>query len=1212
MAATQNGYTNGINGHAAQPNYARFADIPAVIDIPVRGEEGDEAVNLDLTELLDETDELCDLLENENAARNYWITIALAYAKQNKVNIAIDILHKGLAALSRGRSEDRLSILACLCWLYLWKCRNAPRVKPSQAIEDERTKEHFLHQATSTLNDASRIDPAYPPLFLARGTLYLLRASLQPQKSGPGSQEHSERADTLRQALKCFDDAYRFSNGKNIMALMGKAKTHFSLGSPQQALQLYQQALERAPDMTDPDPRIGIGCCLWQLNHKSLARTAWERSLELNHDSKIAHILLGMSHLDESNQHNTDDPAFAPIYKKAMTEHTQTAFKLDGMYALTCATFGSYFLLRKVWPNVERLARRAIEHTDVNAIASDGWYLLARKSHYEGDMAKATEHYQKADQARGGDDKGYLPAKFGAAQLKTLQQDLDGAKFRLEKIVERSKSLEAMTLLGVLHAEEVFNAQAAGSKEDKTLEARRAIGMLEQVRQAWKDPKRKAQPDAAVLLNLARLYEVEAPEKAVQCLQQVEQMEMDEIAEDDLPDEVGDEDQERRARRELLSPQLLNNIGCFHFQAERYTEASEDFQIALNACVKQGDQAKESGQEDVDTDALVSTISYNLARTYEAEGILDEAQKVYQGLLERHPDYVDANVRLAYLSIKANPTEGAEAVKALMDADPTNLEVRSLYGWYLSRYKKRTHALNEDQEQRHYKSTLQSIDKHDLYSLTGMGNLHLAVAREMPRDTDQNKDKRSKMYMRAVEFFDKVLTLDPRNTYAAQGLGIAVVEDKRDLGAGIQIFSKVRESIKDASVYVNLGHVSTETKQYSRAIENYELALAKSGSSKEAPPILACLGRVWLMRGRQEKKLDAYKSSLEFSKQALEAAPENLNYKFNVAFVQIQLAQMVNSLPEAAKTLADVEAASAGLDEAIESFGEIARAPNPPFPKGDIEQRANMGRNTMKRQLAAATERQAEYERKNATRLDEARKRREDEIRRRQEEKAAAEAKAAEERKRMREERERMAEEDRALIERRLEEERAKEAADWTTDEETGERKKREKRTKGKGGKRKKKGEDEDSEVDGVEGVTDGEGRKSRPRSDATSGTSDGEGGTRRKKKRKLERKGRPGTSSKFKSADIVEDSDEDDIGGATQAPEDGDGLSETPGDAVETPGGAESFPEEEEDDQPAVARAAPRKKTARIVDDEDEDEEEEGGVAAAGGSDHGGDALGT
>ncbi|KAH9842239.1 tetratricopeptide repeat protein 1-like [Teratosphaeria destructans] len=1192
MAASQNGHVNGINGHY-EHNYDRFSEVPPQIDIPVRGEDGDEVVEFTLEELQDDIDELCGLLESENAAKNYWITIALAYAKQNKVNIAIELLQRALGAQNSrpAKPEDKLSIMVCLCWMFLWKCRHAPRVKPSQQTEDDRTKDYFLHQATSILNDASRISPSHPPLNLARGTLYLLRASLQPYKAG---NEHSERAETLKQAAKCFDAAYKTSGAKNVMAMLGKARAQFSLGRFAEALALYQQTLEKAPDMFDPDPRIGIGCCLWQLGYKGHAKSAWQRSLELNENSKIAHVLLGLCYLDESGQYPTTDSEFAKLYKKAMTEHTQTAFKLDAMHAMTCAVFGSYFVLRKAWANVERLARRAIEQTDVNAVASDGWYLLARKEHYEGDMAKAADYYAKADQARGGDERGHLPAKFGAAQLKTLMKDFDGAKFRLEKMIsnagQNQKNLEAMTLLGILYAEDVFANQAAGGKEDKSAEHKKAIGLLEGVRIAWKDPKRKASPDSAVLLNLARLYEQEAPDRALACLQQVEKMEVDDIADDDerLPDEMGDAQEEERAKRELLSPQLLNNIGCFHFQASQYTQAREDFQTALNSCVKMGER-----DEAVDTDALVTSISYNLARTYEAEGLNDEAKKVYQGLLERHPDYIDANSRLAYISLNTEPEAGAKAVKELLDSDPANLEVRALYGWYLNRHKKRTNQLNEDQEQRHYKHTLQNYDKHDLYSLTGMGNLHLQVAREMRRETDQDKERRSKTYMRAVEFFDKVLTLDPKNAFAAQGLGIAMVEDKRDTAAGIQVFSKVRESLKgaSASVHINLGHVFAETRQWSRSIENYEMALAKSirDTGKADAQILACLGRVWLMRGRQEKKLEAYKTALDMSKQALELAKDNISFRFNVAFVQIQLATLLAGLSEAQRTLLDVEEVSAGLEAAIDTFSDIAKNPNAPFPRGDLEARANMGRNTMRKQLSAAVEKQREYETKNASRIAEAKRKREEEIARREEEKRKAAAEADEQRRRIAEERERIAQEDRELIRRRMEEEKAREEAEYTTDPETGERKKREKKPKEKRQKRKKKGDDSDSDGLGLDSDVDGgtkKGRKSRATS--TPATGDDEEAPRRKKKRKLERKGQATkTNAKYKSSEMVEDSSDDD----------GDGIAAPNGGArdVATPGAADEDQEMVDEEEAAVAKASQRKRGNRVVDDEDEDEE--GGV---------------
>ena len=501
-----------------------------------------------------------------------------------------------------------------------------------------------------------------------------------------------------------------------------------------------------------------------------------------------------------------------------MTQYTQKAFKLDKEMPLTCATFGNYFLPRKAWSTVESLARKAIELTDVNAIASDGWYLLARKEHYqdESDLSKASDFYGRADLARGGGDKGYLPARFGSAQIQILQQDIDGAKFRLEKLVQHSKSLEGMMLLGALFAEEVFKNQASEAKDDKSAELKKAIALLEAVRLAWKDPQKHLTPDSSVLVYLSRLYEIDQPAKSLQCLQQVEQMTLKDMREKDGPEVVEDEAALMTKLREQMPPQLLNNIGTLHYQAENYDAARDMLQTALNACVKAGEK-----DEGIDTDALVTTISYNLARTYEASSLLDEANTVYEGLLARHDDYTDARTRLTYIELRQNPTEdGPKAMAALYETESTNLEVRALFGWYLSRAKKRVANIAEDQEQRHYKHTLQNHDKHDRYSLTGMGNIHLMTAREMRRDTEVDKDKRRKMYVKAVEFYDKALQLDSKNAYAAQGIGIAFVEDKRDFAAGVQIFSKIRDTLRDASVHINLGHVYAELKQYSRSIES--------------------------------------------------------------------------------------------------------------------------------------------------------------------------------------------------------------------------------------------------------------------------------------------------------------------------------------------------------------------------------------------------------
>ena len=538
-----------------------------------------------------------------------------------------------------------------------------------------------------------------------------------------------------------------------------------------------------------------------------------------NPESKIATILIGLYYLNESSNHSTKDAAFAPLFKKAMTEYTQKAFKLDKDLPLTCATFGGYFLLRRTWGTVETLARKAIELTDVNAIASDGWYLLARKEHSQDspDFSKVIDFYGKADAARGGGDKGYIPARFGLAQIQVLQQDMDGAKFRLDKIIQTSKSTEVMMLLGALYAEEVFANQANGSKEDKSAEIKKATALLEAVRMAWRDPQKKLQPDLSVLVYLARLYEADQPDKAMQCLQQVEKLSIEDLQEKKhmLKDVEIDEATMTKLREEL-PPQLLNNLGCFHYQAEKYDLARDLYQTALNALVKFGER-----DETIDTDALVTTISYNLARTYEAATLLDDAKTVYEGLLARHDDYTDARARLAYIELRQNPTEdGPKAIAALSETDGSDLEVRALLGWCLSRSKKRATNVAEDQEQRHYKHTLQLHEKHDRYSLTGMGNAYSTYAREMRRTTDKEKEKRSAEYLKAVGYYDKALQLDPKNAFAAQGIGIALVEDKKDFTSAVQIFSKIKDTVRDSSVYVNLGHVFCELKQYSRSIES--------------------------------------------------------------------------------------------------------------------------------------------------------------------------------------------------------------------------------------------------------------------------------------------------------------------------------------------------------------------------------------------------------
>ncbi|PFH61344.1 hypothetical protein XA68_17593 [Ophiocordyceps unilateralis] len=1209
-APVPNGAVNGATNGEAHPTPVsiRFSDIPSAIDIPVQGDQEDEAVEIDLLDLVDDPTELCTLFENEHAAKTYWMTVALAYAKQRKIDHAIEMLIRGTTSISNSNNpRDKVSMICCLCWMYLWKSREAPRVAPDGIpVGEAKTKEYYLQLATSSLNEAGRLNPSFPPIFLARGVLLLLKASLQaPSKTagGIGAQKH----DLLKDAVKSFEDALRVSQGKNMLALMGKARACFSMYKYADALTTYQDVLQKMPDLVDPDPRIGIGSCFWQLGFKQDAKVAWERCLEIDPESKVANILLGLYYLDASGHVPVNSDDFLRLYKKAMTEYTQKSFKLDKNLPLTCSTFSNYFASRKAWDNAEKLAHKAIQYTDVNAIASDGWYLLARKAHYNGDTEKASDYYRRADDARGGTDTGYLPAKFGVAQLSVLKNDLGEAKLRLEKIIQQSKNHEAMILLGTLYTEEIFASPRSDSKDDKSAEIKKAITLLEGVRNAWKDPKKVLSPDSSVLLNLARLYETDSPDKALQCLLQVEQLELEQIPESERPKNITDEAQILAALRKLLPPQLLNNIGCFHSQAEKNELASDMFEAALGACMRIGEK-----DSSMDTDALVSTISFNLGRSYESRGLVDKAVDVYEGLLARHEDYTDARTRLAYIKLRKNPNkEGPDAVAKLYQGNTGDLEVRALYGWYLGKVhsRKRPANVTEDHEFRHFKHTLQNYDKHDRYALVGMGNLYLMQAREMRRETTQEKQKRSAIYCKAVEFFEKALSLDPKNGYAAQGIAIALVEDRKDLKSALPVFNKVRETIRDSHLFVNLGHVYSELKQYSKAIENYEVALSRDGKSND-PVILSCLGRTWLNKGRTDRDIDAYIKALECAEKALQVAPDQVHYKFNVAFVQIQLVTTIQALPENRRTLEQLEKAAEGLEAAIESLNTIANLPQTPYPKHDVEQRANMARNTLRKQLERAIGKQKEWEEKNKEKIQAARQQREAELQRREAEREAVLAKERERQEKIKKEREEIAANDRIQAEKRAEEERARIEAEMTMDEETGEKVKRKRKPasratgegKAKRSKKKKEGERDDGDDESQEE-------------------------SRSKKRRRLTKK----EATKYKSAEIVVDSDDEDGGAEMNAEErqeashsivddDGDGGGDV-GDDMDVDDGHEhnesgtgadanaGSEEDDDEDEDAPRRQHKRARRGPVLDSDDEDED--GGVGAANQSvDEGGAAV--
>ena len=163
-------------------------------------------------------------------------------------------------------------------------------------------------------------------------------------------------------ALRCFDAVLK-SKPTNLVALMGKvSQDNYLLNHPPsrhsflqarilyakrqytQALRLFQDVLRYNPYCV-PDPRIGIGLCLWAMDYKDKAKVAWQRSIEVvsyalhlplsvvfthpqNAEQWPAHLLLGLEAMNASKNENQTDEQRTREFVNG-TRHIEKAFKAN-------------------------------------------------------------------------------------------------------------------------------------------------------------------------------------------------------------------------------------------------------------------------------------------------------------------------------------------------------------------------------------------------------------------------------------------------------------------------------------------------------------------------------------------------------------------------------------------------------------------------------------------------------------------------------------------------------------------------------------------------------------------------------------------------------------------------------------------------------------------------------------------------------------------
>ncbi|CAR24608.1 Ctr9p [Lachancea thermotolerans CBS 6340] len=901
----------------------------AILDIPLK--ESEEVVSIDLqNDLPEDPNDLKTLLVEENSDKEHWLTIAIAYSNQGMIKECISLVKMALEVFQGPQSA---SLHTCLTWAYL------KLAKEQTGAESER--EDSLTQSEHHLKEAITFDPTWVGNMLATIDLYYQRRQYD---------KALETSEIFVKTIYAEDQRQGRQSKPNVMFLLVRAKLFYQKRNYNVSLRLFQELLVLNP-VLQPDPRIGIGMCFWQLKDYKMAIRSWKRSLELNPSNANIKILILLGEFHKAFTDSEDDESFRNNYMNALQQ-------LDGIFAtnkqnpVLLVLYETYCYLKGDFSKVIDIHEKKIIPLTPgvsNTVLSESSFWCGRAYYSLREPRRAFQHFQDSLKA----NEENLLARFGLGQTQIQNKLVEESILTFENLYATHENIQELNyILGLLYSGKCLDAKSRQSippnGRAKLLE--KAITYMEKYVKLTKAKKNQLVVLKAYTV-LSELYHLQNSYKqSLECLSRVvEQLSM--------------------AGNKIVPLEIYNNLGCFHFINGDWEEARSCFE-------------KSSKVLDSDSSAPTAiTIQFNKTRVSESDDS-ENAEHGYEAILNAHPDYVHARIRCLYLKFMSTKSaELAPQMDKLLQQHSSDLDVRSFYSWFLkSHATTNANDKSENLETSHNRETLTKYDSHDSYALISLANLYVTIGRETKRSSSAKEQEKSRQsFVKAVQLFQKVLQVDAYNVFAAQGLAIIFAENKR-YGPALEILRKVRDSLDNESVHINLGHCLLEMQEYAKAIENYEIALKKFTNEESRPLLLNLLGRAWYSRGIRERSLECFEKSLDYAQQALTAETEKKNskmvqsVKFNVALLHFQIAETLRRSVPKLRTVDKLEAARAGLETALGLLKELMDQKATIMPIEELDQRVQLGETTMKSALERCIAEQTEYEEKVSEKLALARK----------------------------------------------------------------------------------------------------------------------------------------------------------------------------------------------------------------------------------------------
>ncbi|VDM54221.1 unnamed protein product [Angiostrongylus costaricensis] len=526
------------------------------------------------------------------------------------------------------------------------------------------------------------------------------------------------------------------------------------------------------------------------------------------------------------------------------------AYSLEPENPVVLVHLANHFFFKGEMGKVERLAWHAMNMTESDEIKGEACYILARYFHYNRDYEKAFKYYYQATTLN---HPTFVLPQYGLGQLYIMRGEFSQAITAFETVLKSMpNNMDTMKVLAALYA---HTDSGNAERQEKARE------MLTKVLEVFPN-------DVEVLIDLAQLLEGVDPQASITSAKHGTACELIKPSEDGQMD---------------APAAILNNIGALHMTMEKYERAKEYFEAA---------EAKL--QEDLEGDlcdsklsSYVITMRYNLARC------LEHLCYLRLGCLARDRGQI---------------YESSVWFKEAMSVDQNNADSWVLIGnLHMSK-----HEWGPGQKK--FEQVLNKMDKEDAYSWVSLGNVWMEMLFNLGRKKTDIQGQETKYMDRALQMFGKALKIEPKNIWAANGIGCVLAsksmwQDARD------IFAQVREATSEFyDVWMNIAHVYIELGQYVPALQMYSNAIKKFSKEQDHQALLY-LARAYYKAGRLPDSLHALEN-------AMMEAPDNVLIKFNYAFILKLTATEV--LQEVKSTAMQVRGAMADLKTAERMFSFIA------------------------------------------------------------------------------------------------------------------------------------------------------------------------------------------------------------------------------------------------------------------------------------------------